>query len=242
MYDFKKIPDDDVMLDSSPLVRMLEFLHTELQKKPKGIALTKSTAFQRRIVAEAISKIQWPDWTEQEIYHGIMPIKVADEHHFRPLLIVHDLLLHIRVVRNYKSRLLLTRKGTATFASRFNSFDIVAQELLCRAPYFDVSHQRDGLLGSWDIWLNVLDVEADTGVSGQKITETFYGPAPVNMAYDLRTSTLYDRVLMPLVWCGLLTENMDIGRILSERVYTKTALWGSYLKLDPKQPKLRIVH
>ena len=147
MYDFKIIPDDDVMLDSSPLVRMLEFLHTELQKKPKGIALTKSTAFQRRIVAEAISKIQWPDWTEQEIYHGIMPIKVADEHHFRPLLIVHDLLLHIRVVRNYKSRLLLTRKGTATFASRFNSFDIVAQELLFRAPYFDVSHQRDGLLG-----------------------------------------------------------------------------------------------
>jgi len=52
------------MLDSSPLVWMLEFLHTELQKKPKGIALTKSTAFQRRIVAEAISKIQWPDWTE----------------------------------------------------------------------------------------------------------------------------------------------------------------------------------
>ena len=242
MYDFMKISDDDPVLDGSPLVRALDFLNMKFQADPKGIPLTKSTALQRTIVAEAIAEIQWPDWTEQEVYHGFMPIKVADEQHFEPLFIVHNLLLNMRVVRNYKGRLLLTRKGTAAFASRFNSFNVLAQELLLRAPYFFISRQRNGFVGNWDIWLNVLDVETDAGASCQKITEIFYGPASVDTVFDARPGGIYDGVLKPLVWCGLLTENMDFGRKLSERVYTKTPLWNRYLKLDPKLPRLRVVH
>lgn len=74
------------------------------------------------------------------------------------------------------------------------------------------------------------------------LTETLYGPAQTDGPYDPRMSALYDGVLKPLVWAGLLHENMDLGRALGDRVYVLTPLWRRYLELDPKRPLLRVVH
>ena len=84
MYAFRELSDDDAQLDGAPLMRALDFLRDQFLKNPNGIPLTKSKAFRRTLVADAITTIQWPDWTEQRIYHGYMPIKVADEYHFEP--------------------------------------------------------------------------------------------------------------------------------------------------------------
>ena len=86
MYGFRTLDANDPVLDQSPLVRALDFLAAKFDGHPNGIPLTKGLAFKRDLVADAIVEIQWPDWTEAEIYHGYMRIKVADEQHFEPFL------------------------------------------------------------------------------------------------------------------------------------------------------------
>jgi hypothetical protein len=242
MYDTLPIPSDDPLLDSSPLVRALDFLAVKFTDHPSGILMTKGLSFRRDLVAKAIFVIQWPDWTEQEIYNGFMPIKVADEYHFEPFWELHYLLLRMKLARHYKGKLVLTKTGHGVFGDRFKQFDAVVRALLFDDPQYAEMRWGRNVVGNWDIWLNVLDVETQQGASGKQITEALYGVAEVENEFDPRTSDLYNGVLKPLLWCGLLQENMDISRKLTQRVYTKTPLWGRYLQLDPKKPMLRVVH
>ena len=242
MFAFRTLSNDDPLLDSSPLMRALDFLKHQFDQNPKGIPLTKSGAFRRAMVAEAITTIHWPDWTEQEIYHGFMPIKVADEHHFEPLWRLHWILRDMRLVRPYRGHLRITKIGTAMFSSRFQVFDAVARETIFEALHFKYAREDRALMGNWDIWLNVIDIEAQHGISGQDLTAVLFGPLEVGHAFDPRTSALYNGVLTPLVWTGLLQEDMSQGRKLSDRIYMITPLWRRYLELDPKQPRLRVVH
>lgn len=242
MFSFRRMEDDDPLLGSSPLMRALDFLKLKFVQYPKGIPLTKSGAFRRAMVANAITMIQWPDWTEKEIYHGFMPIKVADEHHFEPLWRLHWILRDMKVVRPYRGALRLTRAGAAVFSSRFQVFDAVAREIILAARHFEHARENRDLVGNWDVWLNVIDFEAQHGISGKDLTDVLYGPLEVTHPYDPRTSALYDGVLVPLVWTGLLREDMSQGRKLSERIYMITPLWRRYLELDPKRPRLRVVH
>ena len=107
MYEVLSIPSDDPMLESSPLVRALDFLAAKFAETPTGIQMTKNMAFRRDLVAEAISIIQWPEWTPQDIYDGYMPVKVADEYHFEPFWELHYLLLRMKLARHYKGKLVL---------------------------------------------------------------------------------------------------------------------------------------
>ena len=242
MFGFRTLSADDPVLDNSPLMRALDFLKTQFDANPTGILLTKSKALRRATVAEAITTIQWPDWTEREIYNSFMPIKVADEYHFEPFWILRQIMWDMRLFRHYRGHLRLTRAGAALFSDRFKLFDTVAREIIFSAPYFEAARLRGEIFGTWDIWLNVIDIEAATGGAGKTLTEVLFGPDQSAGPYDLRTSALYDGVLKPLIWAGLLDENLDLGRKLADRVFTITPLWRRYLELDPKPPRLRLVH
>jgi len=234
--------DDDPLLDTSPVMRTIDFLAAQFEEHPKGIPLTKSKALRRNVVADAILTIQWPDWTESEIYNGFMPIKIADEYHFQPFCELRHIMWDMGLFRHYRDHLRLSKVGKALFANRFKSFNAITREMIFEAEQFEYSRFNQGILGTWDIWLNVIDIEAQTSVSGKVLTEVFYGPDTIGNIYDPRTSALYDGVLKPLVWAGLLNENKDLGRKLSERVYTTTPLWHRYLELDAKKTRLRVVH
>lgn len=242
MYRFRTLADDDPLLVTSPIMRAIDFMAAQFQQNPKGIPLTKSSALRRTVVAEAISTIQWPDWTEQEIYNGFMPIKIADEYHFEPFWLLRQIMWDMGLFRHYRDHLRLSKVGKELFKGRFKSFDAIVREVIFDAEHFRYLRRQRGILGTWDIWLNVIDIEAQTGISGKALTETLYGPALDDQSYDSRTSALYDGVLQPMVWAGLLDENKDLGRKLAERVYTVTPLWQRYLELDAKKPRLRIVH
>lgn len=242
MIDFHNILSDDPILDQSQLVRALDFLAAKFEEHPSGIPLTKNQAFRRDLVAEAIRQIKWPDWTDAEIYHGYMPIKIADEHHFEPFRDLHHMLYGLRLLRHYKGKLLMSKSGKALFSDRFKRFDQMAKHLLFDDPYLVEIRQRRGLFGNWDVWLNVMDIETTHGASGRQITEVFYGAEDEPNEFDPRTSALYEGVLKPLMYCGLLEENRDSRRKLVDRVYRKTPLWTRYLKLDEKPPMLRVVH
>lgn len=58
MFEFREIPADDLVLETSPLVRALDFLAAKFDEHPNGIPLTKSLAFKRDLIADAIVEIQ----------------------------------------------------------------------------------------------------------------------------------------------------------------------------------------
>lgn len=241
MIRFREIPDDDPVLDGSPVLRVLDFLKAQFDRDPKGIPLTKSGAFRRAMVAEAISAIRFPDWTEQEIYQEFNKIRVADEHHFEPLWVLHFILRDMRLVRPYLGHLRLTKAGKDLFADRFRMFDVVTRTLLFNADEFRHPRENRNLLGNWDVWLNVIDYEARGGITARALTEVFYGPTDPAQIYDPRIGDLYGGVLKPLVWSGLLSEDMTGGRKIADRVYSITPLWTRYLALNSKPPRLRVV-
>jgi hypothetical protein len=242
MYDFKTMSAGDPLLETSPIMRSIDFLAAQFEENPKGIPLTKTKALRRALVADAISSIQWPDWTESEIYNGFMPIKIADEYHFQPFCELRQIMWEMGLFRHYKGHLRLARAGRDLFENRFKSFDAITRNMVFENDHFEYHRLNRGIAGTWDIWLNVIDMEAQSGVSGKELTEVLYGPDPTGNTFDPRTSALYDGVLKPLVWAGLLQENRDLGRKLTERVYTTTPLWHRYLKLDVKKPRLHVVH
>jgi len=200
MYKFRTLSDDDPLLDSSPLMRALDFLTHQFDQNPTGIPLTKSGGFRRAIVADAITTIRFPDWTEKEIYHSFNKIKVADEHHFESLWRLHWILRDMRLVRPYRGQLRLTKAGAALFSGRFQVFDAVTRETIFEARHFKFARENCDLLGNWGIWLNVIDIDAQHRISGLDLTEKLYDPLKGAHALDPRTSALYDGVLTPLVW------------------------------------------
>jgi hypothetical protein len=186
-------------------------------------------------------RFNFPDWTAQEIYNGFGKIRVADEHHFEPLWRMHQLLRDMRLARTYLGHLRMTRAGKELFSRRFRAFDAVTQAVLFEALEFRSERQYHRLMGGWDIWLNVIDIEAQGEVTGRALTEAFYGPVDPTHPYDPKVGAVYSGVLKPLVWSGLLREDMPDGRKVGDRVYTLTPLWKRYLELDQKPPRLRIM-
>ena len=102
---------------------------------------------------------------------------------------------------------------------------------------------EDQILGNWDIFLNVINVEADHGSSRSALRNAFYGdPDPSDSFYDSIASTLYVTVLRPLCWAGLLEEEAP-HHSRSDEQFTKTELWRRTLRLDTdKHLRPRVVH
>jgi hypothetical protein len=115
MFRFKTLDDHDPLLDTSPLMRALDFLNTEFDENPKGIKLTKRLFLNLKLVERAIVNINWPDWDVEKIYHRFHKVKVAHEDHFKPLMVLHDTLLQLKLVRRYKWPLVLTPLGRVAF-------------------------------------------------------------------------------------------------------------------------------
>jgi hypothetical protein len=50
-----------------------------------------------------------------------MPVKIADEYHFEPFLILHHILLDRKLIRHYRGRLRLSKVGAADVVARILS-------------------------------------------------------------------------------------------------------------------------
>lgn len=79
-------------------------------------------------------------------------------------------------------------------------------------------------------------------MTGKHLTHVLYGPPDRDGPFDERTRYLYDGVLKPVIWSGLLTESIPETRLLSERTYSKTPLWDRYHDLDDKPARSVIRH
>ncbi|MSU91910.1 hypothetical protein GE300_20340 [Rhodobacteraceae bacterium 2CG4] len=228
MIAFRDIDDADPVLAHSHMVRGVEQTFAWIGERG-GIPLTPSKAFKRVFVHWAAAAFDWPGHTEADLY---AVNKVLNEWDFPPLMLLHDLMIAMKLGRHYKGQFKLTRAGQALVGHPGRIFGTVVPFFLFRVDHAGASRFDDEpILGNWDIFLNVLNVETEDGATGAALRRVFYGEP--EGGFDTMMSGLYVQVLRPLCWAGLLEKQDGASRYRSEdAVFFKTPLWRSALGLD----------
>ena len=229
MIRFESISDDDPVLAYSPMVRgAVKILDYVAEQGPIG--LTPSASFKRYFVTWAAKEFAWPGWTEEDLFRRN---KVLNEYDLLPLVVLHELLIHLKIGRHYKKAFRTTKAGQSFIGKPGKLFGILTPFYL-----FEVNHSYharidDELLGNWDVFLNVLNVEAEDGISIDEYAQILYGPRSEDKGkVNLVSHILYSHILRPLCWTGLLSEHKSGHGYLRDRIYLKTPLWKAALKLE----------
>ena len=157
--------------------------------------------------------------------------KVINEGDFLPLEVLHYLLIQLKLGRHYRDEFRLTKRGAALAVSSGQLFAELIPFYVLRIDHSSYSRLDERPFGKWDVWLNVINWEADHGSTEAQLYKVFYGEDHDwhNSGWrELAAFSAY--VLKPLQWAGLLVEHPDDGK----RLYHifKTPLWRNALKLD----------
>lgn len=228
MIAFREIADADPALAHSPMIRGVEKTFAWIGEHG-GIPLTPSKAFKRVFVHWAAAAFDWPGHTEADL---LAVNKVLKEQDFASLMLLHDMMIAMKLGRHYKGEFRLTEAGKALIGRPGRMFNAVVPFFLFCIDHADLSRRDDEpVLGNWDIFLNLLNVETEDGATGAELRRVFYGaPEP---GFDAAMSGLYIQVLRPLCWAGLLEKQDRASRRRPEdALFVKTPLWRSALVLD----------
>lgn len=230
MFKFRKLPDDHPDLSHSPLLRAAVLTLRHVQDHGP-ISLTKTKAFKRVFVRWAAEHFDWPGRSHDDLlrYH-----KVLNEADFPPLELLHFLLIHLKLGRHYKGEFRLTKRGADLAQSPGRLFDALIPYYVLNIDHAAYSRFDDRPMGAWDIWLNVINVEADQGCSERDLYAAFYGDgADWDNAGWRNIAAFSSCVLLPLEWSGLIVmPQEDTGDTRHVHHVFKTPLWRSALKLD----------
>ena len=229
MIGFRPLPDDHPDLAHSPLLRAA-LLTLQYAQEHGAIGLTKTNAFKRVFVHWAVEHFEWPGKSAEEMFRYN---KVINEYEFSPLEVLHFLLISLRLGRHFKGEFRLTKRGVELAQSPGRLFT----ELI---PFyvFEIDHASyarfDGRpFGKWDVWMNVINVEADHGTTERALFAAFYGEEQDWDTAGWREMAAFSSfVLRPLEWAGLLMENREERAGKHVHHVFKTPLWRSALKLD----------
>jgi hypothetical protein len=229
MIEFRTLSDDNPDLAHSPLLRAA-LLTLQYAQERGAIGLTKRNAFKRVFVHWAAEHFDWPGQSAEEMFRFC---KIINEYDFEPLDLLHYLFITLRLGRHVKGEFRLTKRGADLARAPGRLFS----ELV---PFFilDIDHASSAgfeqrLLGNWDLWLNVINAEADHGADERALFATFYGKAPDFPNEGWQDMHAFSACVMrPLDWAGLLVRTPDIREGRHGHHVFKTPLWRSALKLD----------
>jgi len=229
MIEFAPVADNNPDLALSPLLRgaqlTLDYIETN-----GPIGLTPLKALKRYFVQWAAEAFAWPYYEPEDLYYLN---KVLNEQDFPPLMILHDVLLSAKLVRHAKGAMHCTKLGKQLQKQPGALWAVLADHLLA-LDHAQYTRHGDRLFGNWDIFLNVINVEAQTGVSEDHLCAVLFGGSEDDVHHhDYRLkATFYIHVLRPLTWLGLMQEHrIGTGRERQE-IFTKTPLWIAALALE----------
>jgi hypothetical protein len=230
MVPFKPVPGDEPALVHAPILKaaMLTFDYID-QHGPIG--LTPPKALKRYFVQWAAESFAWPRYTAKELY---VVNKVLNEADFPPLTVLHDVLLAAKLARHYKDTLRLTANAKRLRDKPGELWGCLATTLLYGLDHRQYTRFGDALIGNWDVFLNVINIEADHAVSEERLFTVLFGGTETDIwtAHYRLASTFYLHVLRPLCWAGLLAEH-EVGEGFAKRsVFTKTPLWAIAFTLE----------
>ena len=228
MIEFRVLPNDNAVMAHSPLLRAA-LLTLQYTQDNGSIPLTPSKTFKRVFVHWAAEHFDWPNMGYDELFSVN---KVLNEYDFPPLELVHFLLIELKLARHYKGQFKITKRGSELLGNSSQLLNTLVPFYLFNTDHSAYSRSGEQALGTWDVWLNVLNVELENASTELELYEVFYGPLGDKPMAWRATSAFYSCVLRPLCWAGLLLEHRDQGSKRSEAVYLKTPLWPAWLQLD----------
>lgn len=222
MIHLKSLPDDVAVLDQAHVFRGARLILGYVAEHG-AIPLTPSKAFKRIFVNWAAEAFVWPHWTVADLYSVN---KVLNEYDFGPLEVLHHLLIDLKLGRHFKCTFRLTKVGQGLVAKPKDLFEILVPFFLFNVNHGYYSRFEHEPFRDWDAGLNVLNIEAENGVSLGEFCAALYGPVTRDREQQRRAeSELYTGILRPLCWAGLLDEHRSRGAGLAAHTYQKTALW-----------------
>jgi len=228
-YGFQKLTDDNPILLGSPLVmgiaKTINFVHER-----GHIELTQSRAFKRSFVNWAAAEFNWPLYSQEELFELN---KVLNESDFPPLAQIHALLMYLRLGKHFKGTFRLTKIGKDLVGRPGEIFARIAEPFILDGIHSHFISDPESVNTAWIIIANILNVEAETGVTLRRAAELFFPKTETTAAYDQCVSNAYSGILRPLCWLGLLTEHSTADlRKWDEIIFIKTPLWRTALRLE----------
>lgn len=229
MMKFCKIDDDNPALQLSPMICAADKLLAYLIEHEE-IGLTKSKAFKRSFVHWAAGAFAWPGFEEEKLFQVN---KVLNEYDFPPLEMLHFVMLKLKLVRHFKGTCRLTRKGKTLAGKPGALFGLLAPFYLFQVDHGAYSRTPEPVVGNWDVFLNVINVDAANGLSGRELRQILFGPPDAEAIYDRTLGMLWSQVLRPLCWLGLLAEQqVERTHGFEDRIYATTPLWRAAFDLE----------
>jgi hypothetical protein len=230
MIFLRPISDPSAAMRHSPMLRAV-CLTFDYVTENGPIGLTTTRALKRYFVEWAAKAFEWPFYTAKDLY---ALNKVLNECDFPPLALTHDLLLSTKLARHKNGALHLTRLGRKLRDDPTAMWALLAERFLFATDHSGYTRFGDRLIGNWDVFLNVINVEAQLGVSEDRLCHVLYGPSESHDGHDaIRVkAALFIHVLRPLCWMGLLEEVRSGTGLKQEEHYFKTGIWREAFKLD----------
>jgi len=230
MIEFRHLPENHPDLQHSPLLRAA-LLTLRYVQEHGPIGLTKTKAFKRVFVHWAAENFDWPGRSYEDLMRYN---KVLNEYDFPPLELVHFLLIQLKLGRHYKGEFRLTKRAAELAQSPSKLFSELIPFFVLHIDHAAYSRFNEPPFGKWDVWLNVINIEADQGITERELFGVFYGEGPDWDNAGWREMAAFSAcVLQPLEWAGFLvqTEEEKPDKRRVHHVF-KTPLWRSVLKLD----------
>ena len=231
MVQTKPVPSDDPALNHSKLLKALE-LTLRYAIEHDGIGLTKSNAFNRKFATWAAENFGWPGYSVEEL---LRIQKVLNEEDVLPVWVIHDLLVLGKLGRHIKGRFKPNKRAYALLADRSQLFEFLIECFMFGYDHSQLSRRPIMGLGNWDVFLNVINVEARNRLTEAHLVKTLYGLEQSKEVYDREYQDhalfLPISVLRPLEWMGLLRKVSAANAKRSESIYLKTPLWAKLFDL-----------
>ena len=229
MIEFHTLPDDHPDLAHSPMLRAA-LMTLRYAQDHGAIGLTKTKAFKRVFVHWAVENFDWPGKGAEEMFRYS---KVISEYEFPPLEVLHYLLITLRLGRHFKGEFRLTKRGAELAQAPARLFAELISFFVLKIDHASYARFEERPFGKWDVWMNVINVEADHGTTERTLFAAFYGQEHDWDNAGWREMAAFSScVLRPLEWAGLLVQTREEREGKHIHHVFKTPLWRSAMKLD----------
>lgn len=232
LIDIQPIQSNHSALNNSKLLDAI-CKTIDFAKLNNGIGLTKANAFNREFAYWAADNFDWPEYKSQKL---LRVQKTLNEVDVPPAMVVHQIMMQMRLGRYVKGRFQLNKKALNISEDKGLFFNNLTELYLFQFDHKEMQRWPYTAMGNWDIFLNVISVEAKTGVTEAKLLDVLYGFDVHDFrieGYLQHASFVLWSILKPLSWLGFLNENdlNDNGRA-TNTIYTKSELWDACFSLD----------
>jgi hypothetical protein len=161
MIRLNPLPNEVAILDQSHVFRGARLILGYVAEHGP-IPLTPSKAFKRMFVNWAAEAFVWPHWTVADLYSVN---KVLNEYDFGPLEVLYHLLIDLKLGRHYKGTFRRTKVGQGLVKKPKDLFEILVPFFLFNVNHGYYSRFEHEPFRDWGAGLNVLNIEAENGVS-----------------------------------------------------------------------------